>query len=400
MSNVTQEVIAAGQQYVMNTYGRYPVVLVEGNGVFAWDGEGNKYLDFLSGIAVNALGHSHPTVVEAIEEQAKTMMHCSNLYWNEPQVRLAKFLVKNSVCDKAFFCNSGAEANEAAIKLARKYAKINLGEEKFEIITALDSFHGRTLGAITATGQPKYQKYFDPLPAGFKYVAYDDLEAMKAAIGPNTCAVMLEPIQGEAGVRVPTYEYMQGVAQLCADNNILLIMDEVQTGLGRTGKSFGYELYGIEPDIITLAKALGGGFPIGAMLAKEHVAKAFQPGDHASTFGGNPLACAAGLATVEAMINLDLLKNVEEVGAYFVGKLEALAQKYAFVKEVRGSGLILGMELTIEGKDIVQQCMDKGLLINCANSYVLRFVPPLIITTGHVDQAMEILDQVLAETEG
>lgn len=251
MSNVTQEVIAAGQQYVMNTYGRYPMVLVEGNGVFAWDGEGNKYLDFLSGIAVNALGHSHPTVVEAIEEQAKTMMHCSNLYWNEPQVRLAKFLVKNSVCDKAFFCNSGAEANEAAIKLARKYAKLNLGEDKFEIITALDSFHGRTLGAITATGQPKYQKYFDPLPAGFQYVPYNDLEALKAAIGPNTCAVMLEPIQGEAGVRVPSYEYMQGVAQLCAENNLLLIMDEVQTGLGRTGKSFGYELYGVEPDIIT-----------------------------------------------------------------------------------------------------------------------------------------------------
>lgn len=396
----TQEIIEAGQQFVMNTYGRTPIALVEGNGVLVWDAEGKKYLDFVAGIAVNALGHCHPAVVEAIEEQAKTLMHCSNLYWNEPQVRLAKFLVKNTCCDKAFFCNSGAESNEGAIKLSRKYAKMNYGSDKYEIITALESFHGRTLAAITATGQLKYQKGFEPLPEGFKHVVFNDLKALEEAISPNTCAIMLESIQAEGGINIATAEYLQGVKELCEKHDLLLIMDEVQTGIGRTGKFMGYQHYDIEPDIITLAKALGGGFPIGAMLAKAHVAAAFRPGDHASTFGGNPLACAAALATMETMINRNVLENVVEVGGYFMGKLKALAEKCPSITEVRGSGLIIGVDVTVDVAEVMTKCREAGLLIARAGDNTLRFIPPLNITIGHVDQAVAILDQVLMEMGG
>ncbi|MDA8234266.1 MAG: acetylornithine transaminase [Clostridia bacterium] len=396
----TQEIIEAGQQFVMNTYGRNPIALVEGNGVLVWDAEGKKYLDFVAGIAVNALGHCHPAVVEAVEEQAKTLMHCSNLYWNEPQVNLAKFLVKNTCCDKAFFCNSGAEANEGAIKLARKYAKLNSGADKYEIISALESFHGRTLAAITATGQLNYQKGFEPLPEGFKHVVFNDLKALEEAISPNTCAIMLESIQAEGGINIATAEYLQGVKELCEKHDLLLIMDEVQTGIGRTGKFMGYQHYDIEPDIITLAKALGGGFPIGAMLAKAHVAVAFQPGDHASTFGGNPLACAAALATMETMINRNVLENVVEVGEYFMGKLQALGEKYATITEIRGRGLIIGVDVTVEVAEVMTKCREAGLLIVRAGANTLRFIPPLNITTGHVDQAVAILDQVLTEMGG
>ncbi|MHB8172062.1 MAG: acetylornithine transaminase [Thermincolia bacterium] len=396
----TQEIIEAGQQFVMNTYGRTPIALVEGNGVLVWDAEGKKYLDFVAGIAVNALGHCHPAVVEAIEEQAKTLMHCSNIYWNEPQVRLAKFLVKNTCCDKAFFCNSGAESNEGAIKLSRKYAKMNYGSDKYEIITALESFHGRTLAAITATGQLKYQKGFEPLPEGFKHVVFNDLKALEEAISPNTCAIMLESIQAEGGINIATAEYLQGVKELCEKHDLLLIMDEVQTGIGRTGKFMGYQHYDIEPDIITLAKALGGGFPIGAMLAKAHVAAAFRPGDHASTFGGNPLACAAALATMETMINRNVLENVVEVGGYFMGKLKALAEKCPSITEVRGSGLIIGVDVTVDVAEVMTKCREAGLLIARAGDNTLRFIPPLNITIGHVDQAMAILNQVLMETGG
>ncbi len=395
MSN--QEIIAIGQKYVMNTYGRIPVALVEGSGCMVWDADGKKYLDFLAGIAVNALGHSHPAVTDAICEQAKTLIHCSNLYWIEPQVKLAKLLVRSSVGDKVFFCNSGAEANEGAIKLARKYAKQKYGPEKYEIITALNSFHGRTLAAITATGQPKYQQGFEPLVPGFKYVPYNDLAALEAAITPNTCAILLEPIQGEGGINIPDEDYFSKVKALCDRQGLLLILDEVQTGVGRTGKSFGYEHFDVEPDIFTLAKGLGGGVPIGAIVAKDEVAAAFQPGDHASTFGGNPLACAAALATAETIINQNIIENAAEVGEYMMARLREIGQKYGFFKEVRGKGLIIGMELTIEGKEIVQKCQDRGLLINCTNNYVLRFVPPLNITTKNVDSAVEILDSVLSE---
>lgn len=390
-----QEIMSMGQQYVMNTYGRLPMALVKGEGAWVWDADGRQFLDFVGGLAVNSLGHAHPKVAEAVCQQVKKLIHCSNIYWIEQQVKLAKVLVENSCADKAFFCNSGGEANEGAIKLARKYAKIHMGPDKYEIITATNSFHGRTLATITATGQSKYQKGFAPLPEGFRYVPYNDLAALAEGIGPHTCAIMLEPVQGEGGVIPATPEYLAGVGALCREKGLLLIFDEVQCGLGRTGKFLAYQHYQVEPDIITLAKALAGGFPIGAMLAKDHVAAAFQPGDHASTFGGNPLACAAALAAMETLLQDGVLENARQVGQYFADKLKQLAGKYDFVKEVRGLGLILGMELTIEGKDIVARCLEQGLLINCTNVNVLRFLPPLIITENEVDQAIAILDKAM-----
>ncbi len=393
----TKEIVKLGDKYLMRNYGRIPLAPVKGDGVRLWDADGQEYLDFVSGIAVNALGHCNLAVVEAICEQAGKLIHCSNLYYIESQALLAKMLIKNSVMDKAFFCNSGAEANEAAIKLARKYAKVKYGPEKVEIITALDSFHGRTLAAITATGQPKYQKGFEPLPAGFKYVPFNDLQALTEAIGPQTCAVMLEPIQGEGGVNVATMEYIDGVRDLCKKFGALLIFDEVQTGIGRTGRLFAYEHYNVKPDIVTLAKALGGGFPIGAMLARGEAAKVFQPGDHASTFGGNPLACAAALATLEEIIEGKVAEYTGTVGEILYRELEKLREKYGYVKDIRGKGLLVGMELSIEGKKIVDACQQKGLLINCVGGYVLRFIPPLIVSATEIRQAIGILDGVMAE---
>ena len=392
----TQEIINTGQKYVMNTYGRLPMALVKGEGVYVWDADGNKYLDFVAGLAVNSLGHCHPEVVAAIREQAGKLMHVSNLYWIEPQVRLAKLLVENSALDKVFFCNSGAEANEGAIKLARKYAKKYMGADKYEIITMEQSFHGRTLAAITATAQPKYQKDLDPLPPGFKYVPFNDFSALVEAISPNTCAIMLEPVQGEGGVNVAGYEYMQKVKQLCAEKHLLLIFDEVQCGLARTGKLFAYEHYGVEPDMMTLAKAIAGGFPMGALLAKEKVAGCFQPGDHASTFGGNPLASAAGYAAVSILADKGFLAETAAKGQYFADKLSQLQKKYSFITDVRGKGLILGLGITVEGKPIVDACLTRGLLINCVGSNVLRFIPPLIITEQDIDNAVKILDEVMS----
>jgi len=392
----TKEIIELGDKYLMRNYRRIPLALVRGEGARVWDADGREYLDFVSGIAVNNLGHCHPEVVDAICRQAKKLIHCSNLYYIEPQVLLAKMLVENSAMDKAFFCNSGAEANEAAMKLARKYAKLNHGPEKVEIVTTLNSFHGRTLAAITATGQPKYQKGFEPLPGGYKYIPFNDLDALERVVGPATCAVMLEPVQGEGGVNVASRYYLEGARMLCREHGALLIFDEIQTGLGRTGRFLAYQHYGVEPDILTLAKALGGGFPIGAMLAGEEVAGAFQPGDHASTFGGNPLACAAALAAMEETLLGGVVENAAAVGAYLYDRLRGLAGKYSYVKEVRGLGLLLGMELIVEGKDIVNGCLEKGLLVNCVNGNVLRFVPPLTITTADVDQAVEIMDGVMA----
>ena len=392
----TNEIIEMGQQYVMNTYGRLPMALVRGEGVYVWDADGSKYLDFVSGLAVNSLGHCHPAVVEAIRKQAATLMHVSNLYWIEPQVKLAKLLVENSALDKAFFCNSGAEAIEGAIKLTRKYARKHMGPDKYEIITMEKSFHGRTLAAITATAQPKYQKDLEPLPQGFKYVPFNDFAALEEAVSPNTCAIMMEPIQGEGGVNVADYDFMQKVKQLCTDKHLLLIFDEVQCGLARTGKLFAYEHYGVEPDIMTLAKAIAGGFPMGVLLAKEKVANCFQPGDHASTFGGNPLAAAAGFAAVSILADKGFLADTEEKGRYFAQKLHQLKEKYSFIDDVRGKGFILGLGITVEGKPIVDACMAKGLLINCVGSNVLRFIPPLIVTRENIDNAMQILDDVMS----
>ena len=393
----TKEIVKLGDKYLMRNYGRIPLAPVKGDGVQLWDADGKEYLDFVSGIAVNALGHSNLSVVRAIQEQALRLMHCSNLYYIEPQVQLAKMLVENSVMDRAFFCNSGAEANEAAIKLARKYAKGKHGPEKVETITARDSFHGRTLATITATGQPKYQQGFEPLPGGFTYVPFNDLQALAKAVSPKTCAVMLEPIQGEGGVNVATKEYLDGVKKLCRKFGALLIFDEVQTGMGRTGRLFAYEHYDVKPDIITLAKALGGGFPIGAMLARGEAADVFQPGDHASTFGGNPLACAAALATLEELIEGEVIEYTNVIGDLLYNELKKLSKKYRYVRELRGKGLLIGMELSIEGKEIVDKCQEKGLLINCVGGHVLRFIPPLIVNSIEVRRAIGILDEVMAE---
>ncbi|MDS1029346.1 acetylornithine transaminase [Bacillota bacterium LX-D] len=397
MSN--QSILELGQKYVMNTYGRLPFALVEGKGTKVWDADGKEYIDFVAGLAVNALGHCHPVVTEAIREQAGKLVHCSNLYWIEPQVQLAQLLVENSCLDKVFFANSGAEANEAAIKLARKFAKLHYGEQKYEIITMRQSFHGRTLATLTATAQEKFHKGFAPLPEGFKYVPFNDYDSLAALVNEHTCAIMMEPIQGEGGVYAAQGDYLHKVKKLCQEKGILLIFDEVQCGMGRTGKLFAYEHFGVEPDIMTLAKALGGGVAIGAMLAKDKVAAAFQPGDHASTFGGNPLAMAAGLAATKIIADGKFLAKVQETGAYFKNKLELLAQKFSFIQEVRGEGLILGVELTIPGGDIVNSCLEKGLLINCTNQTVLRFLPPLIVEKTEVEQTVEILSQSLNEVQ-
>lgn len=392
---VEKELIALANQNIMNTYKRFPVVLVKGVGANLWDINGREYLDFVAGIAVCSLGHSHPKVVAAVKEQLDKLIHVSNLYYTEPQTQLAKLLVENSFADKVFFCNSGAEANEAAIKLARKYAHENMGTDKFELITMKDSFHGRTMATITATGQEKFQFGFTPLLAGFTYVPFNDLKSLEEAITDKTCGVMLEPIQGEGGVNIPDADYLFEVRKICDRHGILLILDEVQTGVGRTGKLFAYEHSGIKPDIMTLAKALGNGLPVGAMLATDKVASAFVPGNHASTFGGNPLAMIAAIAVIKTILHDNILENCRDVGEYFLSQLKKLQQKYGIIKEVRGKGLMLALKLEIEAADIVKECLQQGLLINSTGGNILRFVPPLIITTRDVDRAIEVLDRVM-----
>jgi acetylornithine/N-succinyldiaminopimelate aminotransferase len=391
----TEELISASNEFIMNTYGRLPVILVRGDGVRVWDSDGREYIDFLAGIAVCSLGHSHAKVVNAIKEQAEILTHVSNIYHIEPQIRMARLLVENSFADKVFFCNSGAEANEAAIKLARKYAHERMKGNKYEIITMKNSFHGRTLTTVAATGQEKFHRGFEPLPKGFKYVSFDDIDALEGAISEKTCGIMLEPIQGEGGVRIPSTDYLARVRRICDERGILLLFDEVQTGMGRTGDLFAYEKSGIEPDIMTLAKALGNGFPLGAMLAKNEVASAFEPGSHASTFGGNLLAMAAGIAVMETMLRDGILENCREQGAYFVERLEGLKTKYPVIREIRGRGLMIGVELSCEGGDIVHEALKKGVLMNCTCGNVLRFVPPLVITGEDVDSVIDVLDEIL-----
>jgi acetylornithine/N-succinyldiaminopimelate aminotransferase len=392
-----EEITAMANEYIMNTYKRFPLVLVKGAGQKVWDENGREYLDFVAGIAVCSLGHSHPKVVAAIKEQAEKLMHVSNLYYTEPQAQAARILVENSFADKVFFCNSGAEANEAAIKLARKYAHENLGAEKFELITMKNSFHGRTMATITATGQEKFQFGFTPLLEGFTYVPFNDLQALDAAVTNKTCGIMLEPIQGEGGVIIPDISYLARVREICNRHNILLIIDEVQTGVGRTGKLFAYEHSGVEPDIMTLAKALGNGFPVGAMLATDKVSSAFTPGNHASTFGGNPLAMAAVRATLETILNDNVLENCWKTGEYFLAQLRKLQGRHKIISQVRGQGLILACALNIDCGDIVSGCLRKGVLINSAGNNTLRFVPPLIITTADIDRLIEVLDEVMGD---
>jgi len=390
--------IEKSDKYIMKTYGRYPIVPVRGEGCQLWDADGKRYLDFLAGVAVNNLGHCHPKVVKAIQEQAATLIHCSNYYQIPQQIELAELLCNHSFADQAFFCNSGAEANEAAIKLARKYSRDTSGRpERYGIITAADSFHGRTMATVSATGQEKVQRFFDPLLHGFSHVPFNDIDAMAAAITDETCAVMLEPIQGEGGVNIPAPDYLAQVRELCDRHGLLLILDEVQVGMGRTGKLFAHEHFGITPDIMTLAKALAGGAPIGTMLAKDKIAKAFVPGTHGSTFGGNPLVCAAALAAVRTMLEDGILNHAEEMGEYLHVELEALQAKFPkLIKNVRGIGLMIGMGLTIPGSDIVKAGHEKGILLNVTHDTVLRFVPPLIVSKAEVDEMIEILSGILA----
>ena len=393
----SQQWIAKADKYIMKTYGRYPLVPVRGEGCRLWDADGREYLDFLAGVAVNNLGHCHPRVVAALQKQAGELIHCSNYYHIPGQIELAELLCSHSFADRAFFCNSGAEANEAAIKLARKYSREKFGADRYEIITALASFHGRTMATVSATGQEKVQKFFDPLLHGFRHVPFDDAVALKLAVSPNTCAVMLEPIQGEGGVVVPSAEYFQRVREICDEHNLLLIFDEVQVGMGRTGKLFAHEHFGVTPDIMTLAKALAGGAPIGTMLAREEIAESFGPGTHGSTFGGNPLVTAAAVAAVRVILEEGILNRTEEMGEYLMGELEGLKGKFPFITEVRGIGLMIGMELSVPAGDIVKKALKRGLLLNVAQDRVLRFVPPLIVTKREVDEMIGILEGILSE---
>jgi acetylornithine aminotransferase/acetylornithine/N-succinyldiaminopimelate aminotransferase len=395
--SVTNDLMAQAARYLANTYARFPVILVKGSGVRVWDAEGKVYLDFAAGIAVNVLGHCHPKVVEAIRVQAETLLHVSNLYYIEPQIRLARTLSDQSFGGKVFFCNSGAEANEAAIKLVRRYAKARWSADRYEIVCMRDSFHGRTMATVTATGQSKYSQGFEPLLPGFRHIPFNDLPAAERAIDSRTCAVLVEPIQGEGGVHIPDDTYLPELRRLCSEREVLLILDEVQTGMGRTGRLFAYEHSGIEPDIMTLAKGLGGGLPIGAMIAKKTVADAFVPGSHASTFGGNPFITAVAHAVLTEVIDARLSDRAAKIGAYFLERLQQLVARYPFIKEARGKGLMLALELTIPAKPIVERCLQRGLLILIAGDQVLRFVPPLIISEAEVDEAIQILDLVLAE---
>jgi len=390
-----QEVIRLTDKYLISTYNRLPIVFQKGQGCRLWDSEGKEYLDFLSGLGVNNLGHCHPAVLKAIKEQAEKLLHVSNLFIIQQQARLAELVVQQAFAGKMFFCNSGAEANEAAIKLARLYAK-SRGCSKPEIITAHRSFHGRTMATLSATGQEKVRKGFEPLLAGFTYVPFNDLQAIKDAVTDSTIAVMIEPIQGEGGVHVGTTEYLVGLREYCTRQGILLILDEVQAGLGRTGRFFCFQHTEIEPDIVSMAKALSGGVPIGAILAGNEVAKSFTPGTHAATFGGNPLSCAAGVATVETILREGILENCQKIGAYFGERLKDFQQKYSFIQEVRGRGLMWGIELDRDGSEVVQNCLQKGLIINCTMNTVLRFLPPLIISRDEVDRGFSILDRALA----
>jgi len=390
------EVAALADRYLMRTYNRLPVALADGEGVRVRDTEGKEYLDFVGGLAVSALGHKHPAVVQAIKEAAEGLLHTSNLYYTEPQARLAARLAALTGLDRAFFGNSGAEANEAAIKLARRWGRQG-GRNRCKIVSAWQSFHGRTLGSLAATGQPKYHEGFGPLPEGFVYVPLNDVDALVAAVDDETAAVLLEPIQGESGVRPCTAEFLRAARRLCDEKGALLILDEIQTGMGRTGRMFAFEHFGVRPDIVTVAKALGGGIPIGAVLAREEVAQAFGPGAHGSTFGGNPFACRVALAVLDVMERERLPARAEAMGRRLRDGLSRLEG----VAEVRGLGLMVGVELAGAPAPKVQQaCLERGLLVNAVGESVLRLLPPLIVTEQDVDAAVRIIGEAIAAVRG
>lgn len=400
MNDRENDIKSLADKVMFQTYARTPLTLVRGQGCRVWDDEGKEYLDFVGGIAVCALGHSSPVVSDALERQSKKLVHVSNLYYTEPQTELACLLVENSFADRVFFCNSGAEANEAAIKLVRRYSKGKYGSGRHVIISMTDSFHGRTMAALSATGQEKIQKDYDPLVAGFKFVPFNDLSSLEKALDDTVCAVMLEPIQGEGGVVCPNPDYLKGVEKICRSRNVILIFDEVQVGMGRTGKLFAHEHSGVTPQIMTLAKALGNGLPIGAMLSTEELGSAFGPGSHASTFGGTPLVTAVAKAVLKSLLEDGWIDNCRQMGAYFRKRLEDLGNKHPIIKGVRGLGLILGIELDQPGTSIVDSCREKGFLINCIQENILRFVPPLIIGKEEIDLMVDALDETLDEMKG
>ncbi|MGD9055506.1 MAG: acetylornithine transaminase [Desulfobacterales bacterium] len=394
---MTAALMQRADQVMAATYQRFAIAFEKGQGSQLWDTEGRSYTDFVAGIAVCNLGHAHPRISAAVTHQVETLLHVSNLYYTLPQVDLAAWLVGNSFADRVFFGNSGAEANEAAIKLARKYFKDRGEADRFRIISMERSFHGRTLATLSATGQEKIKKGFDPVLQGFDFVPFNDIEALRARISSTTCAVMLEPIQGEGGVRLPDEDYLKTVRQICNDTGALLIFDEIQTGMGRTGKLFAYQHFGIEPDVMTLAKALANGLPIGAMLARESIASAFGPGAHASTFGGTPIVTAAAIEVCRILMDDGVIEKGKAAGAYFKEQLLALKDRHAVIEDVRGRGLLLGMKLKVDGAPIVKQCMQEGFLINCIQDRILRFIPPLIITRKEIDPLIACLDNIFSE---
>ncbi len=380
---------------ITNTYARYPLALVEGQGSTLYDDQGNAYTDFIAGIAVCNLGHSHPKLIETMTAQANTLWHVSNLFYTQPQAELAAWLTSRSFADRVFFGNSGAEANEAAIKLARKYFQDQGTPQRYRVVSMKQSFHGRTMATLSATGQEKVRKGFDPILEGFDFVAFNDIEELSCIVGPSTCAVMLEPIQGEGGVVCPDAQYLAEVRKLCNEVGCLMIFDEVQTGVGRTGKLFAYEHFNITPDIMTLAKALGNGMPIGAMLATEKVAAAFSPGAHASTFGGTPLVSAVALKVLQILEEDGILDHGARMGEYLIAQLSSLKEKHPVIEAVRGKGLLVGVQLTLPGSDIVTACREKGYLVNCIQDNVLRLAPPLVISRDEIDGLVQCLDDIL-----
>ena len=396
---MNQTTIDTAEKVLATTYARLPVVFEKGQGATLWDAEGRRYTDFLAGIAVCGLGHAHPAVQAALAEQAGRLLHVSNLFYTRPQTELAEWLTRHSFADRVFFCNSGAEANEAAIKLARKYFYDQGEVGRYRIIAMEQSFHGRTMGSLSATGQTKIRKGFEPVLEGFEFVPFNDIDALQAALDPSVGAVMLEPLQGEGGIICPDPGYLPAVRRLCDQTGTLLILDEVQTGMGRTGKLFAHEHDGIVPDIMTLAKALGNGLPIGAMLAREGVAEAFGPGAHATTFGGTPIMAAGALAVVRTMEAEDIVGQTAKTGAYFKARLEELKDRHVRIKDVRGRGLLLGLKLRGEGAPVVRACLERGFIINCVQGDVLRFAPPLIIAPREIDALIECLDAIFSTEE-
>lgn len=394
----TNDTIQLSDQVIAKTYARFPLVFESGSGSTLYDQSGRSYTDFVAGIAVCNLGHAHPGVARAISSQAVKLIHTSNLYYTIPQTELAALLVEKSFADRVFFGNSGAEANEASIKLARKYFSDRGETGRYRIITMEQSFHGRTMATLSATGQDKIKKGFSPVLEGFDYVPFNDIEALKKRLDPNTtAAVMLEPVQGEGGIRTPGPDYLKQVRAVCDETGSLLIFDEIQTGMGRTGTLFAYEQFGVVPDIMTLAKALGNGLPIGAMLAKEAVMQAFGPGSHASTFGGTPLVCAAAIEVVKTLTDGGVIESSRKTGAYFKEQLTLLKARHGVIEEVRGLGLLLGLKLKIKGADIVKACYERGFVINCIQDTILRFVPPLVIKQEEIDRLVACLDEVFSE---